>query len=101
VFVQSEALKKGYKSTAGIYTHVLQPLLGTAAADIRFGLIKGIIPDFLWAPFTALSAAVISDITPLRDAATLHPGHRGCPDAPLKRPHATPCLASHIANTAK
>jgi len=24
------AAKKGYKSTAGIFTHVLQPLLGTA-----------------------------------------------------------------------
>ena len=36
------AAKKGYKLTAGIFTHVLQPLLGTATADKAFKLIKGI-----------------------------------------------------------
>jgi len=40
------AAKKGYKSTAGIFTHVLQPLLGTATADKAFKLINGILPDF-------------------------------------------------------
>ena len=38
--------KKGYKSTAGIFTHVLQPLLGTATADKAFKLINSILPDF-------------------------------------------------------
>ena len=32
------AAKKGYKSTAGIFTHVLQPLLGTVTADKAFKL---------------------------------------------------------------
>ena len=41
------AAKKGYKSTAGIFTHVLQPLLGTATADKAFELINGILPDFV------------------------------------------------------
>ena len=41
------AAKKGYKSTAGIFTHVLQPLLGTATADKAFKLINGIFPDFV------------------------------------------------------
>ena len=31
---------------------------------------------------------------------TLHPAHRGSYDAPLKRPHATPCLVNLITNTA-
>ena len=38
--------KKGHKSTAGIFTHVLQPLLGTATADKAFELINGILPGF-------------------------------------------------------
>ena len=38
--------KKGYKSTAGIFTHVLQPLLGTAAVDKAFKLINGILSNF-------------------------------------------------------
>ena len=41
------AAKKGYKSTAGIFTHVLQPLLGTATADKAFKLINGIPPEFV------------------------------------------------------
>jgi len=32
--------------TAGIFTHVLQPLLGTATADKAFEFINGILPDF-------------------------------------------------------
>ena len=42
------AAKRGYKSTAGIFTHVLQPLLGIATADKRFKLINGILPDFIF-----------------------------------------------------
>jgi len=38
--------KKGYKSTAGIFTHVLQPLLGTETVDRAFKLINGILPGF-------------------------------------------------------
>ena len=41
------AAKKGNKSTAGIFTHVPQPLLGTATADKAFKLINGILPDFV------------------------------------------------------
>ena len=40
------AAKKGYRSTAGIFTHVLLPLLGTATADKAFKFINGILPDF-------------------------------------------------------
>ena len=40
------AAKKGYKSTPGNFTHVLQPSLGTATADKAFKLINGILPDF-------------------------------------------------------
>jgi len=40
------AAKKDDKSTAGIFTHVLQFLLGTATADKSFKLINGILPDF-------------------------------------------------------
>ena len=32
--------------TAGIFTHVPQPLLGTATADKAFKLINGILSDF-------------------------------------------------------
>ena len=39
--------KKGYKSTAGIFTHVPQPLLGTATVNKAFKLINGIFPDFV------------------------------------------------------
>ena len=47
--VQNTSLrsKKGYMSTAGIFTHVFQPLLGTATADKAFKLINGILPDFV------------------------------------------------------
>ena len=41
------AAKTGYKSTAGIFTHVLQPLLGTATTDKASKLINNsILPDF-------------------------------------------------------
>jgi len=39
------AAKKGYRSAAGIFTHVPQPFLGTATADKAFKLINGILPD--------------------------------------------------------
>ena len=38
--------KKGYKSTVGIFTHVLQPLLATAPIDKAFKLLNGILPNF-------------------------------------------------------
>jgi len=40
------AAKKGYKSIAGIFTHVLQPLLGTATADKALEIINCILLDF-------------------------------------------------------
>ena len=39
-------MRKGYKSTAGIFTHYIQTLLGTATVDTAFKLINGILPDF-------------------------------------------------------
>ena len=40
------AVKKGYKSTAGIFTRLLEPLLGTVAANMAFRLNNGILPGF-------------------------------------------------------
>ena len=40
------AAKTGYKLTAGICTHVLQPLHGTATADKALKLFNAILPDF-------------------------------------------------------
>ena len=40
------AAKMGYKSTARIFMHVTQPLLGLRQADKAFKLVNGILPDF-------------------------------------------------------
>ena len=37
--------KKGYKSTAGIFTHLFRPFLGTATAEKAFELINVILSD--------------------------------------------------------
>jgi len=39
--------KKGYRSTAGIFTHVPRSLLRTATADKALELISGILPDLV------------------------------------------------------
>ena len=59
------AAKKGYKSTAGIFTHVPQPLLGTATADKAFRLIDCILPDFA---IDARRGARFSDLLEFMDS---------------------------------
>jgi len=51
--------KKCYKSTAGIYMHVPQPFLGTAAVEKAFRLIDGILPALLSTPVEQDSARIL------------------------------------------
>jgi len=49
----------GYRSTAGIFMHVPEPLLGIATADQAFKPIKGIFPDFAFDACNAIFSELL------------------------------------------
>ena len=62
------AAKKGHRPTAVIFTHVLQPLLGTATASKVFKPINGALPDFV----TDARGARFSELLQFTDSSRLY-----------------------------
>ena len=65
------AAKKGYKSTAGIFTRVLQPLLGTDIIEKAFRFINSTLPDFPLMPVAQTPAGVFMGSSHLGSAEPL------------------------------